>query len=317
MIRDSVGIISIILPCFNAEVHVARGVASVLEQTYRNLELIAVNDGSTDSTTSILSSIADPRLKVISQPNRGVSAARNRGLAEATGEFVAFLDADDTWRADCLERLHAALVRVPEAVVAYCGWQNLGLPGGRGEPYIPPDYEVDRKWEYLLQACPWPIHAALARKEAVDVSGGFDERFPTSEDHALWLRVACFSPIIRVPEVLSYYHFHSGTHATENKLRLARNQWFVQKEFLKEHPEIANKLGRKTIRRLTTGELLKSGFTCYWKRDIQAAHAIFRMVMKNLYGTPKEWKYMIFALLPLELYQRLICRFDNGRAYSR
>ncbi|MBI4698013.1 MAG: glycosyltransferase family 2 protein, partial [Nitrospirae bacterium] len=153
--------ISIIMPCFNAERFISGSVASALGQTHKDIELIVVNDGSADRSLQILQGISDPRLKIIDQPNRGVCAARNRGLSEATGAYVAFLDADDTWKHDCLEKLHNALRSVPDAVAAYCGWQNIGLSGGRGEPYVPPDYEEEGKLEHLLKSCPWPVHAAI------------------------------------------------------------------------------------------------------------------------------------------------------------
>jgi glycosyltransferase involved in cell wall biosynthesis len=160
--------ISVIMPCHNGASHLRRGVDSVLKQTYGSVELIVVNDGSTYDSLDILTGIRDDRLKIISQSKQGVSTARNRGLTKATGAFVAFLDADDTWRPDCLERLLASLVGVPEAVVAYCGWQNVGLEGGRGEPYFPLDYEAYGKLEHFHRYCPWPIHAALTRRQDLD-----------------------------------------------------------------------------------------------------------------------------------------------------
>jgi glycosyltransferase involved in cell wall biosynthesis len=299
------------MPCFNAEAHVAEAVASVLGQTHADIELIVVNDGSTDGTLRMLSSIRDSRIKVISQQNRGVSAARNRGLAEATGSLVAFLDSDDGWRPDCLEKLYRELSPEPDAVLAYCGWQNVGLPGGRGEPYIPEDYEAEGKLEHLLRCCPWPIHAALARREALEEAGGFDERRTQAEDYGLWLRVAAFRKIIRVPEVMAFYNFHAWGQASENRLEAARGQLQVQQEFLKENPAIVHQLGKNKVRQLTYGALLNKGFHCYWNSDLETAREIFRMVMLGGYGSLKEWQYMIFAFLPLKVHRRCIDFFGR------
>lgn len=305
--------ISVIMPCYNAEAHVARGVANVFGQTYRDVELIAVNDGSTDGTAAILAALDDPRLKVITQPNRGVSAARNRGLKEATGTLVAFLDADDTWRPDCLELLYEALKRVPEAALAYCGWQNVGLEGGRGEPYIPPDYEAEGKLEHLLRSCPWPIHAALTRTEAIRAAGLFDEHFSHAEDYKLWLKIAVAGKLVRVPEVLAFYHFHGGVQATGNRGKTAIDNWRVQREFIEAYPSIERELGKQVVRRIVEGQLLKRGFECFWDRDLPAAHAIFRLVMKNRYGSLNEWKYMLAALLPLPLFRMVTELADRKR----
>lgn len=278
----------------------------MLAQTYRDVELIAVDDGSTDRTAKILSSIDDSRVKIISQPNKGVSAARNRGLAEATGEFIAFLDADDTWRLDFLERLHAVLVSAPDAAVAYCGWQNVGLSGGRGEPYIPPDYEWEGKFEHLLRCCPWPIHAALTRAGAIREAGEFNERQTHAEDYALWLKIAACYKIIRVSEVMVFYHFHGKGQASNNRLKAALSDLEVKMEFLKGFPDIAGDLGRDTVRRLVYGSLLKEGLSSYWNGDLESARAIFRTVLRKGYGIAREWKHLLPSLLPLGLHKRLI-----------
>jgi glycosyltransferase involved in cell wall biosynthesis len=306
--------ISVIMPCFNAEAFLSISIKSALDQTFKNIELIVINDGSTDNSLQILNGLNDTRLKIINQLNRGVCAARNRGLAEATGNYIAFLDADDTWRPDCLEKLHSELRSRSDAVLAYCGWQNVGLPGGRGEPYVPPDYEDESKLEYLLRGCPWPIHAALMRRSAIESAGCFDERLSNAEDYKLWLQIASLSKIVRVPEVLAFYHFHQGQQASKNRAKAAYHQWVVQKEFIQKNPEIVKQLGYKRVRQLINGELLKKGYICYWERDLRAAREIFRIVMKQGYGRLKDWKYMLPSLLPVSLHNALIRFFERSKA---
>src|SRR5512139_2260386 len=203
--------VSVIMPCYNAVPHLPASVGSVLAQTFTDWELIAIDDGSCDGTLAWLRAQADTRIRPLTQGNRGVSAARNAGLTAARGAYVSFLDADDTWAPAFLEKMLAALRSRPDAVLAYCGWQNLGLPGGRGEPFVPPDYENAAKAETLFAGCRWPIHAALVKREAVLAAKGFDSALKNAEDYALWLRVAMSAPIVRVGEVLAFYHFHDGT----------------------------------------------------------------------------------------------------------
>ena len=303
--------ISIIMPCYNVAAHLPQSVNSVLSQTFIDWELITVDDGSNDNTLTWLQTQTNPRLRVISQVNQGVCAARNHGLAEARGEYIAFLDADDTWETRCLEKLRAALVVNPDAALAYCGWQNLGLPGGRGAPFVPPDYEGPNKAVDLFRNCRWPIHAALTRRSAIEEAGRFDERFITSEDYLLWLKIALRHPIVRVPEVLAYYHFHGSAQATGNRLRLAYNHWLVQRDFLHGHADFAKGLGWHKVRELTHGELLQKGMAAYWARDLLTARAIFRVVMKSGYGKLKDWKIMLPALLPLSVHQTLVRLFDK------
>ena len=110
--------ISVIVPAYNAEKTVLETITSVLNQTFSDFELIVVNDGSTDRTLELLSTVKDHRLKIFSYPNGGVPVARNRGLSHATGDFIAFLDADDLWTPDKLELQLATLQQHPDAGTA-------------------------------------------------------------------------------------------------------------------------------------------------------------------------------------------------------
>ncbi len=152
--------------------HLKDSISNVLDQSYDDIELIVVDDGSTDRSKDILDSFEN-RITVIFQKNQGPGPARNRGIEKASGEFVAFLDSDDYWDPNCLSALHKALVN-SDAALSYCGWQNVGAPKNRCQPYIPPDYEQSDKVErFLKSAAPWPIHAALVRREILEEVNGF------------------------------------------------------------------------------------------------------------------------------------------------
>ncbi len=299
-------IVSIVMPCHNAAAHLPDSVGSVLAQSVGDWELIAVDDGSADDTLAWLQAHPDARIRHLTQTNQGVSAARNAGLAAARGRYVAFLDADDTWAPTFVERMLAGLQARPDAVLAYCGWQNMGLPGDRGAPFVPPDYENVAKAETLFAGCRWPIHAALVRRDAVLAAHGFDPTLQNAEDYALWLRVATRATIVRVPEVLAFYHFHDGAQASSNKARAALHHLAAQQRHLTQHPEFRAALGRDRARRLMLGELLKRGYACYWKRELAPARQIFRAVMRHGYGTLADWKYMVPAWLPETWHRKLI-----------
>lgn len=296
------------MPCFNAATYLAQSVGSVLAQTRRDWELIIVNDGSTDNSRQELQQIAsmDRRIRVIHQHNSGAVAARNRALLEASGIYTAFLDADDTWHPEFLEAMESALDDDPTATIAYCGWQNQGLGGGRDDPFVPPEYENSNKIESLLKSCPWPIHAALVRSQAIHNSGRLDESLSSCDDFDLWLRLGSVHRLIRVPSVLAYYHHHGGGQITGNHARIAIDHWRAQQKYLRENPAVRERLGTDRIRYLTDGELLRRGYVSYWKRDLSAARRIFRAVMMRGYGKAKDWKYMLPAVLPLPLHQALI-----------
>ncbi|MEZ0174977.1 MAG: glycosyltransferase family 2 protein [Candidatus Reddybacter sp.] len=299
-------LISIIMPCYNRESTVAKSIDSVIEQTFTDWELLVVDDGSSDNSREVVLNYDDPRIILHAQKNTGVCGARNAGLKLAAGDMVAFLDADDTWATDCLAKLYHALSG-SDASLAYCGWQNIGLPGGQGEPFIPPNYETPEKLELLFKNCRWPIHACLSDKTAIIEAGMFNETIQTSEDFLLWLNIAMLNKIICVPEVLAHYHFHDGHQATADKARLAINHYHTQQLFLTQHPNCKTLPVDARLKNIMQSELLKKGYECYWKRDLHSARAIFRQVMKNRYGNFRDWKYMLPSLLPYSFHRRLLC----------
>jgi len=304
-------LISVIMPCFNAESLLARSIASVFNQTFSDLELIVVNDGSSDDSADILNTITDPRLTVVHQKNSGVCHARNKALSVSNGQFIAFLDADDTWEPDCLMELHRALT-ASDATLAYCGWQNIGLPGGQGEPYIPEDYETPQKLSLLFESCRWPIHACLTYKTAIVEAGMFDENIQTSEDYLLWLKIAMVHTLVCVPRVLAYYHFHGAQQATSNKAKVAINHFITQKLFLQQYPLVKAIIGATKTRSTMYGQLLKRGYDCYWQRELKYARAIFRFLLLRLYAPASDLKYMLPALLPYSAHRKLITRFESN-----
>jgi glycosyltransferase involved in cell wall biosynthesis len=298
--------VSVIMPCLNSAKHVRASIESALGQTLHDIELIVVDNGSTDETLAIVASIKDPRIRVLRQSMPGVSAARNMGVQAAAAPFVAFLDSDDSWSPVCLARLHAALSVRPDAVLAYCGWQNVGLPGPRGQPFVPPDYETPEKRSVLFAGCRWPIHAALVRRRAVLEAGGFNTQLRNAEDYLLWLEVAGTRPIVRVPEPLAFYHFHGGVQASLDEARAALHQFEAQKAYVAAHPDFEMHIGKKNVREVMIKGLLKRAYDCYWRRDLRAARKIFRRVVREHVSSLRHWKYVLPALLPYSLHKLLL-----------
>lgn len=296
--------VSIVIPCYNGERFLAEAIDAALAQTYAQCEVIVVDDGSTDGSATIMQKYAG-RIRLVQQTNAGLPAARNAGIRASTGDYLAFLDADDYWSPDFIEKMVQGL-EFSGAAIAYCGWQNIGLPGGRGEPFVPPDYEQPNKLETMITGVRWPVHAALTRRDVAMTTGGFDPKWSTCEDFAFWIRAATLHRLVRVAEVLAFYRHHDGVQMTKNLAVIAQNHWLVQRDFLAQHPDIANRLGRRHIRSITHGELLKRGYVCYWNRDLDAARSIFRTVMSVGYGSARDWKYMLPALLPLGWHQALL-----------
>lgn len=308
-------LISVVMPCYNAAPFVAEAIESVMGQSYGNVDLVVVDDGSTDGSLDIVERLqqAHPgRIRLLFQQHAGPYPARNLGAKDAKGSFLAFLDADDWWSPDCLEKLHAALEETPDAALSYCGWQNVGLQEGRNAPYVPPDYELeDKAVRFLKAASPWPIHAALVRSKVFREVRGFDLDLQTCMDYDLWLRIGVARSIKLVPEVMAFYRHHKTGQITSTQWRQARNTWLVKRKFLREHPELVGHLSQAEIKALVEGALLKRGYDNFWRRDLVSAQHIFRMSLLKGGWKPKDLAYLLPALLPAPLYQRLVKSRDR------
>ncbi|MGO9444353.1 MAG: glycosyltransferase family 2 protein [Thiobacillaceae bacterium] len=309
-------LISVIMPCYNAASFVGEAVASALGQTYVGIELIVVDDGSTDGSVEILEKLAADhpgKMKLLFQNRLGPYPARNVGLSHATGGKVAFLDADDLWREDCLQKLSSALDE-SRSDVAYCGWQNFGEGAPGTEAYIPPDYLAMDTTAEFLRSCPWPIHAALVRRPVLDAVRGFSERRFSSMDYDLWLRIyARTQKLVRVPEVMAFYRWHEKGQISRDKWRQVMDALQVRHDFVAHHPERVTHLLADTIHELTEGFILKEAYRAYWMRDLPNAQALFRRAFTRGAWRMADLKYILPSWLPGSLFLTLVKSVDRKR----
>ena len=299
------GWVSLIIPCYNGESFLREAIDCALGQTWPNVEVVVVDDGSTDQSAEILREYG-ARIRVVSQANRGLPAARNSGIRSSRGEFLCFLDVDDYLSPEYAQTMAEALIS-SRATVAYCGWQNIGAHGRSNDPYVPPDYEAGSKLEsFLRSASPWPVHAAMVRADVLRETGGFNESLPTCEDYEFWLRVALPRPIVRVPHVMAFYRHHGQAQMSSNRWRQARYTWLIKRDFIKRSPQLVAGISSHRLRELVDGALYKRGFDAYWGRDLVSAHRIFRMLLRAGYWTVKDLKYLLPAMLPERAFKRVV-----------
>jgi glycosyltransferase involved in cell wall biosynthesis len=202
--------VSAIIPVFNGAATLRQAIDSALEQDTDGVEVIVVDDGSTDSTPAIIKSLAG-RIRSIRQPNAGPAAARNAGVKVARGGYLAFLDADDRWLPGMLERTTAMLDSDPGCIVTY---GNLLMVDSEGRSLetclIDREYAHAPSMEEILTRM-WPImpSAALIRRSAFDACGGFVEEFRGAgfEDAFLWLRLREQGHFGYVPKPLAAWRF--------------------------------------------------------------------------------------------------------------
>ncbi len=193
--------VAVIIPTYNRKAMVQEAIGSVLRQSYRNFELIVVDDGSTDGTGEVLRHF--PQIRYFLQERRGVSAARNFGVRKAQGRLIAFLDSDDLWLPQKLEVQVAFMQENPK--VQICQTEEIWLRNGvRVNPrkrHRKPSGDI---FAPSLELCLVSPSAVVIRKEFFEEMGGFDESLPACEDYDLWLRIAAEEsvPLIEKPLVI-------------------------------------------------------------------------------------------------------------------
>jgi len=216
--------VSVVIPTYNNERTIAATVESALEQRFdRGFEVIVVNDGSTDGTLAVLKQFGD-RIRLIEQGNRGVSAARNAGIAAAAGEYIALLDGDDTWTEDKLEKSVQVLDRNPACVAAYSNVIEVDGAGRELSLYVPPECGHAPTLDEMLERV-WPLlpSAIVIQRETLIATGGFSEDFGAGawggEDVLAFLLVRERGEIVFVPERLVSYRTSEFAHRFTKRTR--------------------------------------------------------------------------------------------------
>jgi len=257
--------VSVIVPTFNRAGFLKQALDSVRAQTWRDYELIVVDDGSTDGTAALAE--AYPGARWLRLPvNGGVSRARNRGILQARGRFICFLDSDDSWLPGKLERQMRWMRDNPQSLVCYTDeiWIRRGV---RVNPMNKHRKLSGDIFERSLALCIVSPSSVLMRREVFDAVGGFDEGLEVCEDYDLWLRIAARFPVHFLAEKLIVKR---GGHADQ----LSRKHWGMDRfrvralEKLLADPALGEQKGRLAAAMLVEKcAVLISGFSKRGKRD--------------------------------------------------
>lgn len=190
--------ISVVIPLYNKATSISSTLECVLNQNFTDWEVVVVDDGSTDDSANIVSSMGDSRIRLIRQPNAGVSAARNRGAIEAEGEFIAFLDADDEWDKDYLATQYELTQKYPDCDVFAMNYEFRDINGKKTSTIINklPFNDVDGVLSnyFEVASCSHPplwTSAVMVRKSAFQNIEGFPVGIKSGEDLLTWARLAC------------------------------------------------------------------------------------------------------------------------------
>ena len=257
--------VSIIVPVYNGARFLPGAVRSLLDQSFTDFELIIVNDGSLDNTLEVAKSFsADTRVSILNLPsNRGVSAARNSGIENSSGELVAFFDHDDLALKDMLRIQVGILEAYPEAAlvnadVAFIDENGIifdkfkNMPASR---FANPNGKliVSNQINELFESCYIHSNTVMVRRRALEKVGLFDEALRYAEDYNLWLRMAHYFQVAHIATIVTYYRQH-GVQATINKNALLLGKFRALEAYMKACPDYKEKIN-PSVRRNRMGRV--------------------------------------------------------------
>jgi len=239
--------VSVILPTYNRSRMISEAIDSVLNQTFKDFELIVVDNYSTDNTESAVQSYRDKRIRYYKNHNHGlVSVSRNYGIEKSGGEYIAFLDDDDLWLPEKLEKQLILLDSNKELGLVYSDYYNMDSNGNLiGEPCFRSLKPFrGNVFNELIVVNFVPQLTVLIRREALDVVGGFNLKYRIAQDYDLWLRIAERYLIDFTEEPLAKYRIHGGNVSGNQRLSISENIQVVD-YWLKKKRDIDRQFRKK------------------------------------------------------------------------
>ncbi len=285
--------VTVAIPAYNAAEFLGETLASVRRQTYSDLEIIVVDDGSTDGTAGLAEAI--PGTRVLRRERGGPAAARNDAVAAGTGELIAVVDADDLWLPTKLERQIAAMDRQPEAVLAATGVESIGATAGRGPTPSAGDVTAALIADNFITNS-----TVLMRRSALEQAGGFDTDpdLVSVEDYDLWLRLSLAGPFAAVAEVMVQRRVHEANISADSLRLYTRMIGVIEKfegvpgaegfvaETSRRKAELAYLVGRGHLSR---GEKVAGRAALRRSRSIGAGGSMRCLALETVSLLPRRW----------------------------
>ncbi len=222
--------VSVIITAYNTMAYLPETLKSVLRQTFTDFEVLIINDGSSDHIVQWASELVEPRVRLISQENQGVGVARSTGIANAQGEYVAFLDGDDLWEPTKLEKQVSCLEENPQVGLVHtwlAGIDQQSKPTGR----VMGSHIEGEVWQQIIERNMVACSSAMVRRCCFETVGMFDKNLRFAEDWDMWIRLAARYPFAVLKEPLVSYREHPNSKSKKYASRLQDFRTIIEKAF--------------------------------------------------------------------------------------
>lgn len=312
--------ISVVIPLYNKEKQIAYTLQSVFEQTFQDFEIVVVDDGSTDNSVEEVEKFDDSRIWLIHQTNAGVSAARNRGIEEARGELIAFLDADDEWMPEYLATQYGLYQKYPECSVFACNYEFRDSEGKvtstiiRKLPFEGEDGILSNYFE--VASCSHPPICSISimvKKTAIQAIGGFPLGIKSGEDLLTWARLA-------VRGTIAYSKSIEAVYILPQKSKMGNQERDFQLKDVKECPDIIGKEIESFYKKVQ-GKLKNDigKYLSFWYKmrasinlslgyRISAILCANRSLRFNIFNW-KVYSFYVVALMPISVIKKILYFF--------
>jgi glycosyltransferase involved in cell wall biosynthesis len=299
-------LVSVVVPAHNAETTIERALGSVRRQDYPSVEVIVVDDSSVDQTAEKVKSFRGlPVILKTAGSQLGAAGARNLAIASARGTYIAFLDADDVWLAGKLTRQVDLLNRHPAMSFVTCEADLIG-PGGKCMGRVNPGRPRATgagAWKTLLAYACVATPCVVARRDAVEAVGGFNEKLRIAEDQDLWIRLALQGEVGHVPETLVHVHdVATSLSKTEN----ADTRKYVLPMVLKHLKANRDRLSEREARAILGHRYTSVGRNCYQNGHIRDGLALVASAIAKGHQPVQNIGYLVTASPPLRFVKRLL-----------
>jgi glycosyltransferase involved in cell wall biosynthesis/acyl carrier protein len=276
--------VSVVIPTYNYARFLATAVESALNQTYRNLEIVVVDDGSTDDTPAVMQPFLDnPRVRYIRQENRGASAARNVGIRESDGPLVAFLDADDIWEATKLEKQAPCfanpIIGVVYSAVTLIDEAGRALPTAPAGGYLAPRSGKVTGWLVFDNFV--PFSSSVVRRECLKIAGVCDESLRMGMDWDLWLRISLTCEFQSIGEPLVRYRMGHSDQLSRQTERRFESADRITSHFYARSPDVVSPAVRRAAR----------AYTCAVRGDFYRRSDWPRSTLLFLEAARQNWRF--------------------------